>query len=165
MQGVAVDRPLTRFVGLRVTGPPDDLSEQVADARKALLRRQYEISRVNNPYQQLGVTLPGDHEDSEDTITTYIGFEVEQYGDVPAGLVTIDLQPGRYAQFTWKGSVDSEEFERFYPGIFSWFRDQKLVPSTETGWIEVYDEDYDWEDRDNANNRLEALIPIAGGSR
>lgn len=153
------------FIGIKVCCRPDDLDKEVQQARRELLSQQFHVSGLENPDEQFVLTLPQDHENTEDTITTYVGFEVKQFGDAPEGWVRMDLAGGRYAQFAWHGSLEAQEFESFYPGLFNWFREQGLAPSTSKGWMEIYGNDFDWDDRADPDNRFEAIIPIGGGSR
>src|SRR5690242_888825 len=119
MQASLIERPLAYFVGLRFTASFETLDDVQNQVRKTLLARQFEIDGIINAYEQVGVTKPNETELNEDQVTTYIGFQVSGYKGIPKDMVSIDLAPGRYAQFVWKGPLDSEEFEGFYPSIFS----------------------------------------------
>jgi predicted transcriptional regulator YdeE len=117
-----------------------------------------------NPDEQLGVTRPQEHESGPDQVTTYIGFQVSAYINVPPNMIAIELPAGRYAQFVWQGSFESEAFQSFYPSMFNWFKEQSLTPSGVNPWIEIYGSDHDWEDRSNPANRLTVLMPIGGSA-
>lgn len=162
MQGTIVDRQPACFVGLKVVGTYETLGDMIPQVRRALLARQYEIESILDPDEQLGVTRPQDHEAEEGQVTTYFGFQVAGFKNVPADMVSMDLPAGRYARFEWRGSLESEQFEAFYPGMFNWFQEQGLTPSGAAPWIEVYGQDYDWDDRENPANRLTVLMPIGG---
>lgn len=162
MQASLIERPLAYFVGLRFTSPFETLDDAQNQTRKSLLARQFEIDGITNADEQLGVTKPNETELNEDQVTTYIGFQVSRYKDIPKDMVSIDLAPGRYAQFLWKGPFDSEEFETFYPSIFSWMQQQNLAPSQASPWIEIYGKDNDWEDRSDPRNELIVLMPLGG---
>ena len=164
MQASVIERPLSHFVGLRVTAPSDAAVEAQAQARKTLLRRQFEVENIANTYQQLGVTRPDEPENAEEQVTAYIGFEVAAIKSVPQGMVSMDLMAGRYAQFPWKGPLDSEEFDGFYPSIFGWLQQQSLPPSVHDPWIEIYGTQNDWDNRSDPQNELTVLIPIGGQS-
>ena len=164
MQATVIERPPARFVGLRLTAPFETLVEAQNLARKSLLSRQYEISGIIDAYQQLGVTRPNETESAEDVVTTYLGFEVTGFKEVPKDMVSMDLKQGKYAQFLWKGSMESDEFDSFYPSIFGWLQQQSLAPSQTDPWIEIYGKDNDWEDRSNPENQLTVLLPLGGPS-
>lgn len=162
MQASVVERPLAHFVGLKLTAPFETLVEVQNEARKSLLARQFEIDGVVDSYEQLGVTRPNETETTDDQVTTYIGFRVARYKDVPKDMVSIDLAGGRYAQILWKGPLDTEEFEAFYPLIFSWLKSQNLAPSQVAPWIEVYGKSNDWDNRSDPQNELTVLLPLGG---
>ncbi len=163
MQGVIVDRPLSHFVGLKVVATYDNIAEAVAGARGTLLARQYELSNILDPDQQLGVTLPMEQEETSDQVTTYIGFTVASIPNPPPNMFNIELTQGRYAQFDWKGPFDTEAFDNFYPSMFAWFQQQQgLVPSTTSPWIEMYGRHNNWDDRSDANNEVSVFVPIGG---
>jgi predicted transcriptional regulator YdeE len=162
MQAAIVDRPLTHFVGLKVTADVDSLVDAVGQSRKQLLARQYEINGIVNPDVQYGVTRPQETESNDDSVTTYIGFEVSDYKQVPADMLSLELPAGKYAQIHWQGSFDSDEFQMFYPSIFNWFKDQSLVPSAVNPWIEMYGKDNNWDDRSDEANELTVLMPLGG---
>jgi len=162
MQAALVDRPLAHFVGLKLVAGYEELEQLVPQARRALLARQYEISGIVDPDTQYGVTLPQDRESAEDQVTTYFGFEVATYKEVPQDLVAIDLLAGKYAQFSWTGSFVSDEFDAFYPSIFNWFKEHNYVPSMDRAWIEQYGRDNDWNSRENPRNQLTVLMPLGG---
>lgn len=165
MQGVIIDRPLVHFVGLKVVSTADNIADAVADARRTLLARQFEISGIIDPDQQYGVTLPMEQEDTTDNVTTYIGFAVASIPTPPPNMFNIELAAGKYAQFSWKGPFDTDEFEGFYPSMFAWFQQQQsLVPSTSSPWIEMYGTHNNWDDRSNPNNELTVLVPLGGAS-
>jgi predicted transcriptional regulator YdeE len=162
MQASVVERPPAHFVGLRFTAPFAALIEVQVQIRNNLLARQFDIDGIVDPYQQLGVTRPNETELSEESVTSYIGFEVSRYKDVPKDMVSIDLPRGRYAQFLWTGSFDTDEFEGFYPTIFGWLLQQKLAPSQVDPWLEIYGKNNDWGDRSDPLNELTVLLPLGG---
>ena len=162
MQATVIQRPPAHFVGLRISAPSDSLVDVQNQARKTLLSRQFEIDGIVNVYEQLGVTRPNEMESNEDQVTTYLGFQVSGYKNIPKDMVSIELAGGSYAQVMWKGSMDSDEFDNFYPSIFGWLQQQHLAPSTSDPWIEVYGKDNHWDDRANPQNELTVLLPLAG---
>lgn len=162
MQGVIIDRPLAHFVGLQVVSTYDSIADAVAQERRNLLSRQFEIQSIVDPDQQLGVTLPMEQEDTGDQVTTYIGFTVASVQNPPPNMFVIELTAGRYAQFDWKGPFDTDEFDNFYPSIFSWFQQQPFPPSTSSPWIEAYGRHNNWGDRSNPQNELTVFVPIGG---
>jgi len=164
MQASLVERPLSHFVGIRFTAAYDDVDDAQVQTRKTLLARQFEIDGIVNPYIQMGVTRPNELESSEETVTSYLGFEVSAYKSVPSDLIALDLPAGRYAQFLYKGSLDADEFDAFYPSIFSWLQQQKLAPSQTDPWIEIYGTENDWDNRSDPNNEVTVLMPLGGPS-
>lgn len=166
MQGTIIERPLKHFVGLRVVGTYDTLSGLMPEARKTLLSRQFSIEGIEDPDTQICVTKPNEIETNADNVTSYIGFEVSaETRSAPAEMIRIELPSGRYARFEWRGSLLTEEFEGFYPGIFAWLKEGGLSPSERSPWIEVYGPDYNWENRADSTNRLTVLMPLGGVGR
>ena len=164
MQGTIVDRPLAHFVGMKITATYDTLVELIPQVRKALLARQYEISGIVHPDVQQCVTLPQDTEAGDGQVTTYFGFEVAAYKEVPSDLIAIDLLAGKYAQFSWQGSFESDEFDYFYPSIFNWFKENNVAPSDNHAWVEIYGKDNDWDNRGNPRNEVTVLMPLGGAA-
>ena len=162
MQASVIERPLAHFVGIRFTAPYDSVDDVQCETRKTLLSRQYEINGIVNAYEQLGVTRPNEIETNEDVVTTYLGFLVNGYKDVPRDMVSIELPAGRYAQFLWKGALDSDEFDSFYPSIFAWLQQQHMAPSQTDPWIEIYGTENDWDNRSDPNNEVTVLMPLGG---
>jgi predicted transcriptional regulator YdeE len=164
MQASVIDRPLSHFVGLRVCATTDTVVDAQNSFRKTLLARQFEINGIVNAYQQLGVTRPNETEATDESVTTYLGFEVSAYKDVPQDMVCLELAPGRYGQFVFKGSLNSDEYDGFYPSIFGWLQQQSLAPSQTHPWIEVYGTENDWDNRSDPNNEVTVLLPLGGPS-
>lgn len=150
------------FVGMRLSAPADSIVEVQNETRKTLLSRQYQIDGIVNAYEQYGVTRPNETESTDDSVTTYLGFQVSAYKSVPSDMVSMELPAGKYAQFLWKGSLDSDEFDNFYPSIFTWLQQQHLAPSQTNPWIEVYGTENDWDNRGDPNNELTVLMPLGG---
>jgi predicted transcriptional regulator YdeE len=164
MQASVVERPAAHFVGLRFTAPFETLADIQVQVRKTLLARQYEINNMVNAYEQLGVTRPNEMESSADEVTTYMGFIVSDYKDVAKDMVSLELAAGRYAQFLWKGAMDTDEFDSFYPSIFAWLEQQHLAPSQTNPWIEVYGKGNDWDNPSDPENELTVLLPLGGST-
>jgi len=164
MQASVVEQQPGHFVGLRLVAPVDQVVDAQNQTRQTLLRRQFELSAILDPDIQIGVTLPNETEAQEDIVTSYLGFHVSQYKDVPSDMVAIELPGGRYAQCIYKGPLDCEEYENFYPAVAAWLEQQQLTPSNRNPWIEVYGRHNDWSNRSNPQNEVMALIPLGGPS-
>ena len=164
MQASVVEQQPGHFVGIRLVASYDQLVEAQNQARLILLKRQYELSAILDPDIQIGVTLPNETEAQDDVVTSYLGFHVAQYKDVPSDMVAIELAGGRYAQCIYRGPLDGDEYENFYPSVAAWLEQQHLAPSNRDPWIEVYGRHNDWSNRADPKNEVMALIPLGGAS-
>lgn len=112
-------------------------------------------SEIKNTVKESSMGLCEVTADSEDEFTYICCKEVENFEEVPEGMVTRTVKTAKYAVFTHKGAVDNlgETYDYIY---------RKWLPNSEYEIIsdgydfELYDERFD----NTENSELDIYIPV-----
>jgi AraC-like DNA-binding protein/predicted transcriptional regulator YdeE len=156
-----VERPATTLVGLRtpfygVDSEKNNLGAKLPSLWAAFLGRMHEVpqrvaGRAYGVVRQCG-------EDSE-RLDYLAAAEVHACGDVPAGMVRLELAPTRYAQFTHRGPA--AEVDRTVSYVYASWLLRSGLRHTSGPDLEIYDARYHAE---SAESVIEYAIPVTAGS-
>ncbi|QED49307.1 GyrI-like domain-containing protein [Cytobacillus dafuensis] len=153
MQGTTLENimikelPELKLVGFRVLCLGDQFINEIPKASKRLSERMSEIKQVVNPLRQLGAFVVDNKTDEEDGY--WICVEVNEYDDIPADMVTLTVQPQRYAASRYKG-VNNKIMDA-YNELHMWIEENNYRRLKDKWHLEIY---YSWEDVENIDVEL-----------
>ena len=86
-----------------------------------------------------------------------IGMERESYTEIPEGFIEVKIPANKYAVYTFKGKIESNNVSRFIEDIYmKWMPEEKLECSAGYSF-EYYDER--WMD-DSDDSEFDIYVPI-----
>ncbi|HYG57279.1 MAG TPA: GyrI-like domain-containing protein, partial [Symbiobacteriaceae bacterium] len=131
--------PELKLVAIKVVGRRSELSQLVPPAWVDLVGRMDHIAHKVNPELFYGVFPESDQlNDGENGVYTYwVGTEVSQFADLPAGMTALTLPARTYATATVRGGAG--EIERTYIDLFHSIREQGLATDPAAYGFERYD--------------------------
>ncbi|WP_245604612.1 GyrI-like domain-containing protein [Paucisalibacillus globulus] len=125
-----------KLVGFRVLCQGEQYMVEIPKAVIELERRVSEI-RHAIPSVQIGAFVVETEKEEKDGY--WICVEVEQYEDIPDGMVTLTIPSQRYA--TWHHNGPNIEIMGAYNKLHNWMLTNKYRRLTDRWHLEVY---YDW---------------------
>ncbi|RCW50376.1 GyrI-like domain-containing protein [Paenibacillus prosopidis] len=111
-----------KLVGIRVVCEGDQYVNEIPKAAKKLEEQVLKIKNVIDPNKMIGGFVVGDYLDEEDGY--WVCVEVEEYDEIPAGMVTLTVPEQRYAVITHTGS--NREIRNSYEALHHWINENGL---------------------------------------
>ncbi|WP_175991468.1 GyrI-like domain-containing protein [Bacillus sp. Marseille-Q1617] len=143
-----------KLVGFRVLCEGEEYLEEIPKAARLLKERSYEIKNAVHPVRQVGAFVVEEMSKEEDGY--WIGVQVEEYQDIPEGMVTLTVPQQTYAAIMHHGPGD--QIRSSYEELHRWISEQRKERLNH-GWnLEMYQEDNDPENPDDV--RVELLDSI-----
>lgn len=144
-----------KLVGFRVLCEGEKYIEEIPKAARLLKERSGEIKYVLEPGQQIGAFVVEESTPDEDGY--WIGVQVEEYEDIPEGMVTLNIPSQKYAAIVHCGPND--RIRSSYEELHQWISEQGLERAIQ-GWnLEIYQKENDPENPGDV--RVELLDSIS----
>ncbi|MQR97220.1 GyrI-like domain-containing protein [Fictibacillus phosphorivorans] len=123
-----------KLVGLRVLCEGDQYIHEIPKASTALQSQLPSIQHVVDPSKQIGAFIVDASTVQEDGY--WVCVEVENFENVPAGMVTLTIPPQRYASIQHVGR--NEEIKDTYERLHKWTQKNGYVRLLNNWHIEVF---------------------------
>lgn len=136
-----------KLVGFRVLCPGDQYIVEIPKASLQLSERIGEIKQVTNPLQQYGAFTVKTECGNEDGY--WVGVEVNEYEDIPTGMVTLTVPAQKYAVIRHTGPND--KMIESYNELHKWIEENKFVRLKNKWHLEKY---YNWNDPSSVDVEL-----------
>ncbi|MEL3971932.1 GyrI-like domain-containing protein [Rossellomorea oryzaecorticis] len=144
-----------KLVGFRVLCEGEKYIEEIPKAARLLKERSGEIKNVLDLEQQIGSFVVEESTPDEDGY--WIGVQVEEYEDIPEGMVTLNIPSQKYAAIIHHGPND--RIRSSYEELHQWISEQGLKRAIQ-GWnLEVYQKENNPENPGDV--RVELLDSIS----
>ncbi|MGA4721007.1 GyrI-like domain-containing protein [Fictibacillus nanhaiensis] len=131
---VVMDRQEMKLVGLRVLCEGDQYIHEIPNASKTLHSQLQSILHVVDPSIQIGAFIVDASTVQEDGY--WVCVEVENFENVPAGMMTLTIPPQRYASIQHVGRND--EIKDTYERLHKWIQKNGYVRLLNNWHIEVF---------------------------
>ncbi|MEH7442954.1 GyrI-like domain-containing protein [Bacillus sp. JJ1122] len=136
-----------KLVGFRVLCPGDQYIVEIPKASLRLSERIGEIKQVTNPLQQYGAFTVKTECANEDGY--WVGVEVNEYEDIPTGMVSLTVPSQKYAVIRHTGPND--KIVESYNELHKWIDENKFVRLKNKWHLEKF---YNWTDPSNVDVEL-----------
>jgi predicted transcriptional regulator YdeE len=144
-----------KLVGFRVLCEGEQYIEEIPKAARLLNERSGEIKKVLDSEQQVGAFVVEESTPDEDGY--WIGVQVDEYEDIPEGMVTLNIPSQKYAAIKHHGPND--RIRSSYVELHQWISEQGLERAIK-GWnLEIYQKENDPETPEDV--RVELLDSIS----
>lgn len=124
-----------KLVGLRVVCDGDQYVNEIPKASDVLRERLDQIRDVLNPEQMVGAFVVGDCSDEEDGY--WVCVEVQEYCEIPNGMVTLTIPAQRYAVIKHIGP--NYEIRKTYELLHKWTEEQGFERILNSWHLEISD--------------------------
>lgn len=124
-----------KLVGFRVVC--DDMkgyAQEIPKASQELAQRKGEIKHLVEPIKLIGAFKAS--ETSEEDDGYWVCFEVEEYEDIPEGMVTLTVPREKRAVLQFKGHAS--EIFNMYSHLHEWIEENGYRRSPEKWTLEIY---------------------------
>jgi predicted transcriptional regulator YdeE len=135
-----------KLVGLRVVCDGDQYVNEIPKASDVLRERLNQIRNVVNPERMVGAFVVGDCSDEEDGY--WVCVEVQEYCEIPNGMVTLTIPAQRYAVIKHTGP--NYEIRKTYEILHKWIEENEYERILSSWHLEISD-----MSRDGAKNVIE----------
>lgn len=136
-----------KLVGFRVLCPGDQYIVEIPKASLRLSESISEIKQITNPLHLYGAFVVKN--DSADEDGYWVGVEVNEYEEIPAGMVTLTVPSQKYAVIRHKGAND--KIMDSYNELHKWI-DENNYHRLKNKWhLEKF---YNWNDPENVDVEL-----------
>ena len=154
MEPKIVTKTEFKVVGMRYYG--DNRNNEIKALWDRFFPKIQDIEHRVNPEISYGVCYPAEDETENSEFEYIAAVEVNDFGEVPEGMIGKTVPARKYAVFTHKGSVDriSETYKYIY-GTWQPKSDCELVKSPD---FEYYDARFDPDNQEASE--LDIYIPI-----
>ncbi|MGM0883064.1 MAG: GyrI-like domain-containing protein [Bacillota bacterium] len=122
-----------KLVGIRVICEGDQYVNEIPKAAKKLEERILQIKNVIDPNKMIGAFVVGDYSDEEDGY--WVCVEVEEYDEIPEGMVSLNVPEQRYAVITHTGS--NHEIRNTYEALHQWINENGFERVLNTWHLEI----------------------------
>lgn len=136
-----------KLVGYRVLCPSDEYSVEIPKAAKRLADEIGKIKHLVNPSVQIGAFVVDANRDAEDGY--WVCMEVEQYEDIPDGMVALTIPAQTYAVWNHQGA--NIEIIAAYEKLHNWMEENNYKRLTSTWHLEIFNK---WNDPQNIDVML-----------
>jgi predicted transcriptional regulator YdeE len=144
-----------KLVGFRVLCEGEKYIEEIPKAARLLKERSGEIKYVLDSEQQIGAFVVEKSTPDEDGY--WIGVQVEEYEDIPEGMVALKIPSQKYGSIMHCGPNDL--IRGSYEELHQWISEQGLERAIQ-GWnLEIYQKENDPENPGDV--RVELLDSIS----
>jgi predicted transcriptional regulator YdeE len=144
-----------KLVGFRVLCEGEKYIEEIPKAARILKERSGEIKNVLDAEQQVGAFVVEESTPDEDGY--WIGVQVNEYEDIPEGMVTLNIPSQKYGSIMHHGPNDL--IRGSYEELHHWISEQGLERAIQ-GWnLEIYQKENDPEN--SGDVRVELLDSIS----
>ncbi|MCA1060457.1 GyrI-like domain-containing protein [Rossellomorea aquimaris] len=134
MSSVVKDVGEVKLVGFRILCSGEEYVTEIPKAALRLKERAEEIQNLLDPLQQIGVFVVEESSPEEDGY--WIGLQVSEFGDIPAGMTNLTIPPHRYATILHQGPND--QIRNSYERLHQWISDHGYTRSTQSWNLEIY---------------------------
>ena len=143
-----------KAVGMKYTG--QNMNNEIPQMWDVFIKRAGEIKNLKEGGYYYGVCSPMSQNSAERGFDYIACREVNNFDDVPEGMVTCDIPEGKYAVHTYKGSIAN--IKTIYDFIFGkWIKETEMKVDSDRSDFELYDERF----KGNADDsELDIYIPI-----
>lgn len=138
-----------KLVGLRVVCDGDQYVNEIPKALDFLRERLDQIRDVVNPEQMVGAFVVGDCSDKEDGY--WVCVEVQEYYEIPNGMITLTIPAQRYAVIKHTGP--NYEIRKTYELLHKWIKEKEYERILNSWHLEISD-----ISRDEAKNDIEIQL-------
>lgn len=128
-----------KLVGFRILCPGDQYASEIPKASNLLNNRLNELTHVKEPSVQIGAFVVENESDEEDGY--WICVEVEEYGDIPNGMVALTVPSQTYAVIRHQGA--NYKIRDSYEDLHQWIEENQYSRQKNTWHIEKF---YSWSD-------------------
>ncbi|CAN5664737.1 hypothetical protein BH10BAC5_BH10BAC5_28740 [soil metagenome] len=154
MEPVVKNYHAFKAVGMKVTG--QNMNNEISNMWKEYFSKSQSLKNVKEGGYYYGVCSPMSQNTKEKGFDYIACREVNNFNDVPEGMVTVDIPEGKYAMFTYKGNI--MKISTIYNYIFGeWVKKTDMKPDNDRNDFELYDERFKGEEDDS---ELDIYIPI-----
>ena len=128
-----------KLVGFRVLCPGDQYVSEIPKASNLLNNRLHELTHLKEPAIQIGAFVVENESDEEDGY--WICVEVEEYGVIPEGMVSLTIPSQTYAVIRHCGT--NFTIRDSYEELHQWIEENQHTRLTNKWHIEKF---YSWSD-------------------
>jgi len=136
-----------KLVGYRVLCPGDEFLIEIPKASINLHNRINEVKQKVDPSIQWGAFIVDESAPEEDGY--WVGVEVEEYEEIPSGMVPLTIPPHRYAVIRHEGP--NHLIRESYEELHNWVEKSGYIRLKEKWHLEKY---YNWKDTQNIEVEL-----------
>ncbi|KHE71452.1 GyrI-like domain-containing protein, partial [Halobacillus sp. BBL2006] len=108
--------------------------QEIPEASMLLDRRKSEIKNLVEPAKLIGAFKVAETSDEDDGY--WVCYEVEDFEDIPDGMVSLTVPEEKYAVLHFKGQAS--EIYRVYDHLHQWISDNGYKRSPEKWTLEIY---------------------------
>ncbi len=131
-----------KLTGFRVLCPGEEYAIEILKASKLLESRLSEVKNVKNRAIQFGAFIVDTNSEEEDGY--WVAVEVEEFEDIPEGMVTLTVPAQRYASAKYEGP--NTGIFNAYDELHSWVAEQGHKRLTDKWHVEIFKS---WDDPNN----------------
>jgi predicted transcriptional regulator YdeE len=122
-----------KLVGIHIVCNGDQYAIEIPNAAVNLKERLKEIKQVVSPVRLVGAFIVGDYSDEEDGY--WVCVEVNEYEDVPGGMVVLTVPSQKYAVIRHSGS--HHEIRNTYEVLHRWIEENGFERILRSWHVEI----------------------------